>query len=110
VGLPAHRRPGLPDAVAAVRSGTGGVPPPGRGVLRLARWLLGVGAPMKTVITSLFALGAVGLAFLAWLSHRDAPEQRSAAAATGQSPGPGTEVASVRVAPRTRERIPRFSD
>jgi hypothetical protein len=65
---------------------------------------------MKTVITSLFALGAVGLAFLAWLSHRDAPEQRSAAAATGQSPGPGTEVASVHVAPRTRERIPRFSD
>jgi hypothetical protein len=66
---------------------------------------------MKTVIASLFALGFLGLAFIAWLSHRDAAEQRvvPAGAAEGAESGPGG-VAGPAAARGRGRGIPRFSD
>lgn len=66
---------------------------------------------MKTVITSLYLLGAAGLALVAWLSHR-AAEQRSTAGA-GESAelvadGDGARPRVVR--PGSEQRVPRFAD
>ncbi|MBX6750505.1 MAG: hypothetical protein IRY85_12695 [Micromonosporaceae bacterium] len=63
---------------------------------------------MKTVILTLYALGAAGLALVAWLAHRDAAAQRSAA--TGASEYPEVVAGTDGAASSRRQRVPRFSD
>jgi hypothetical protein len=68
---------------------------------------------MKTLITSLYVLGAAGLALVAWLSHRDAAEPQSTAVGAGDRGEvvAGTGAGHPRaVQPGSGQRVPRFAD